>query len=219
MGNPWVIWRVPAPTPTWTCTRAYGYGYLQVTRVPRPKTRVGSDHRFHVNRRDKEGTTPPVALIRVCWRGREGEPPCHVGFCFSTRQGGNNPPCRIDSRLSTWQGGRNPPCHIGSCFSMRQEGDNPPCHVDSRLLTWQGGRNPPCHISSHFLTRQGGRNPPSCRFVCVGSGMSNGGGKQLGKGGRELELHCNVFKFENVPFMWMGTTSVWKSGYKTGKKL
>ena len=35
--------------------------------------------------------------------------------------------------------------------------------------------------------------------------MSNGEGEQLGKGGRELELHCDVFKFENEPFMGMGT--------------
>jgi len=37
--------------------------------------------------------------------------------------------------------------------------------------------------------------------------MSNGGGEQLGKGRRELELRCNVFKFENVPFMGMGMTA------------
>ena len=109
-------------------------------------------------------------------------------------------------RESMRQGGDNPSRRIDLCLLMQQGGDNPPRRINSRLSTWQGGRNPPCHIGSRFLTRQGGRNPPSCQFMCVGGRMSIWG-EQLGKGGRELELRCNLFKFENIPFMGMGTTA------------
>jgi len=82
-------------------------------QVPRESTR-------------QRGDDPSRRIDSRLLTWQEGEPPCHVGSCFSTWQGGDNPPHHINSHLLTWQGGRNPPCHIGSCFLTPQGGRNPP---------------------------------------------------------------------------------------------
>ena len=64
--NPWVTRRVPAPTPAWN---PYPCSQVQVLMG----MGMGLDHGLHMHRRGKEGTTLPVASIRVGWRSREGQ--------------------------------------------------------------------------------------------------------------------------------------------------
>jgi len=94
------------------------------------------------------------------------------------------------ARASTRQGGDNPPCRV-SCWSTQQGGLNPPCRVDSRFSTQQGGRDPPRHVDL-------------CRLVCVCvcDGVSNGGGEQLGRGGRGLELDYYVVFNLKTYLLW-----------------
>jgi len=98
------------------------------------------------------------------------------------------------------------PCGFGPqvpCESTWQRGDNPPHCVNSCFSTWQGGRNPLHHFNLSFSMRQGGRNIPATLIrVCV-VGVSKGMGEQLGRGGRELELHHNVFNLKtNLSWEW-----------------
>ena len=94
--------------------------------------------------------------------------------------------------------------------STRHGGDNPPRRINSRWSTQQGGSNPPRRVDSHFSTQQGGRDPPrhvdSCRLVCVCvcvcDGVSNGGGEQLGRGRRGLELDYHVVFNLKTYLLW-----------------
>ena len=192
-GNPWVIRWVPAPTPAWTRTCAYGYVYSQVTWVPKLMW-VRTTGSTWINATRRGWPLLSHWFVFVDTAGRENLPVTSVPV-FQRSRRGDNP---LHQFVFVDMAGRNPPCHIGLCFSTWQGGDNPLRRVDLCLSTWQGGRNPPCYIGSCFLMRQGGRKPPLCWFMCVGSRMSNGGGEQLGKGGRELELRCNVFKWKRT---------------------
>jgi len=111
----------------------------------------------------------------------------------STRQGGDDPSRRIDSRLLTRQGGRTSLSRWFLFFNAAGRGQ-PSLLCRFAFVDMAGREKPSLSYQFAFFDAAGREEPPLCRFVCVGGRMSNGGGEQLGKGGRELELCCNVFK-------------------------
>jgi len=108
----------------------------------------------------------------------------------STRQGGDDPSRHIDSCLLTRQGGRTSLSRQFLFFDAAGRGQPSPLRRFA-FVDMAGREKPSLSYQFAFFDAAGREEPPSCWFVCVGGRMSNGGGEhwQLGKGGRELELH------------------------------